>query len=101
MRDRPRDTPRPHFATRFGTDFAQSERTEPVYQRLRLGLQRRLQPHRLRRAADSSDGRVLAGKLLLSRRSSGKGNTIRQRAITANETGRVYVAGVSACCIAQ
>ena len=50
---------------------------------------------------DTADGRVLAGKLLLSRLSTGKGNTIRPRAIAADETGRVYVAGVSACCIAQ
>ena len=47
---------------------------------------------------DPADGRVQTGQLILSRLSSGKGNTIRPRAITADEQGRVYVAGVSACC---
>lgn len=44
---------------------------------------------------------MLKGQLLLALLSSGKGNTIRPRAITADEQGRVYVAGVSACCIAD
>jgi hypothetical protein len=47
---------------------------------------------------DPADGRVQKGQLILSRLSDGKGNTIRPRAITADEQGRVYVAGVSACC---
>jgi hypothetical protein len=47
---------------------------------------------------DPADGRVLSGQLILSRLSDGKGNTIRPRAIDADEQGRVYVAGVSACC---
>jgi hypothetical protein len=36
--------------------------------------------------------------LLLARLPDTSGNTIRPRAITADEQGRVYVAGVSACC---
>lgn len=48
---------------------------------------------------DPSSGRVLTGQLLLSRLPDGKGNTIRPRAITADESGRIYLAGVSACCI--
>jgi hypothetical protein len=48
---------------------------------------------------DPATGRVQSGQLLLSRLSDGKGNTIRPRAIAADEQGRVYVAGVSACCI--
>jgi hypothetical protein len=47
---------------------------------------------------DPADGRVQTGQLLLARLSSTKGNTIRPRAITADEQGRLYVAGVSACC---
>jgi hypothetical protein len=48
---------------------------------------------------DPSSGRVVTGQLLLSRLSDGKGNTIRPRAIAADESGRIYLAGVSACCI--
>jgi hypothetical protein len=48
---------------------------------------------------DPATGRVQTGQLLLSRLDSTKGNTIRPRAINADEQGRVYVAGVSACCI--
>ena len=47
---------------------------------------------------DPADGRVQKGQLLLARLPDTKGNTIRPRAITADEQGRVYVAGVSACC---
>ena len=47
---------------------------------------------------DPADGRVQKGQLLLARLVDSKGNTIRPRAITADEQGRVYVAGVSACC---
>ncbi len=47
---------------------------------------------------DPANGRVLKGQLLLARLPDTKGNTIRPRAITADEQGRVYVAGVSACC---
>ena len=47
---------------------------------------------------DPADGRVQKGQLLLARLADTKGNTIRPRAITADEQGRVYVAGVSACC---
>lgn len=50
---------------------------------------------------DTANGRVLKGSLLLSRLGDGKGNTIRPRAVSADEQGRVYVAGVSACCIQQ
>lgn len=46
-----------------------------------------------------ADGRVQSGQLILSRLADTKGNTIRPRGITADEQGRVYVAGVSACCI--
>jgi hypothetical protein len=48
---------------------------------------------------DPANGRVLKGQLLLARLADTKGNTIRPRAITADEQGRLYVAGVSACCI--
>ncbi len=48
---------------------------------------------------DPATGRVQTGQLVLSRLADTKGNTIRPRAITADEQGRVYVAGVSACCI--
>jgi hypothetical protein len=48
---------------------------------------------------DPATGQVQTGQLLLSRLSNTKGNTIRPTAITADEQGRVYVAGVSACCI--
>lgn len=48
---------------------------------------------------DPATGAVQKGQLLLSRLSSTKGNTIRPTAITADEQGRVYVAGVSACCL--
>ena len=47
---------------------------------------------------DPADGRVQTGQLLLARLPDTKGNTIRPRAITADEQGRVYVAGVSTCC---
>ena len=47
---------------------------------------------------DPVDGRVQKGQLLLARLADTKGNTIRPRAITADEQGRIYVAGVSACC---
>ncbi len=47
---------------------------------------------------DPVDGRVQKGQLLLARLPDTKGNTIRPRAITADEQGRVYVAGISACC---
>jgi hypothetical protein len=47
---------------------------------------------------DPADGPVQTGQLILARLSTTKGNTIRPRAITADEQGRVYVAGVSACC---
>jgi hypothetical protein len=48
---------------------------------------------------DPANGRVLKGSLLLARLADNKGNTIRPRAITADEQGRVYVAGASSCCI--
>lgn len=48
---------------------------------------------------DPSNGSVQKGQLILSRLSDTSGNTIRPRAITADELGRIYVAGVSACCI--
>ncbi len=47
---------------------------------------------------DPVDGRVEKGQLLLARLPDTKGNSIRPRAITADEQGRVYIAGVSACC---
>ncbi len=47
---------------------------------------------------DPADGRVQKGQLLLARLPDTKGNTIRPRAITADEEGRVYVVGISACC---
>lgn len=48
---------------------------------------------------DPSTGAVQKGQLVLARLSSTKGNTIRPTAITADAQGRVYVAGVSACCL--
>lgn len=45
---------------------------------------------------DPATGANMAGQFLLSRLDSGKGNTIRPLAITADEAGRVYVGGVSA-----
>ncbi len=50
---------------------------------------------------DPANGQVLRGQILLARLDSTKGNTIRPRAITADEQGRVYVAGVSAYAIAD
>ena len=50
---------------------------------------------------DASSGALLKGQFVLSRLSSDKGNTIRPRAITADASGRVYVAGVTACCTAK
>lgn len=48
---------------------------------------------------DPLTGRIDAGSFVLARLSSGRGNTIRPRAITADAAGRVYVAGVSAASI--
>ena len=48
---------------------------------------------------DPLNGRIDAGSFLLSRLSSGRGNTIRPRAIAADASGRLYVAGVSAASI--
>jgi len=44
------------------------------------------------------DGSLEKGQFLLSRLSSGKGNTILPRSIMADTNGRLYVAGISACC---
>ncbi len=46
-------------------------------------------------------GEILAGQFVLSRLSSGGGNTIRPRAITADELGNVYIGGASAAAIAN
>lgn len=48
---------------------------------------------------DPATGNLAQGSSLLTRLSSGKGNSISARAITADEAGRVYVAGDAACCI--
>lgn len=50
---------------------------------------------------DPATGRQITGQILLSRLPDNKGNTLRPRAITADEAGRVYVAGLAACCIAN
>ncbi|MBW4522056.1 MAG: SBBP repeat-containing protein [Scytolyngbya sp. HA4215-MV1] len=48
-----------------------------------------------------STGNIVAGQFLLARLKAGGGNTIRPRAITADEQGNVYVAGASAAAIAN
>ncbi|MFP4055647.1 MAG: hypothetical protein ACLF0G_02125 [Candidatus Brocadiia bacterium] len=45
---------------------------------------------------DPRTGALEGGTFLLARLSSGRGNTIRPRALAADERGRVYVAGASA-----
>ncbi|MBX9665506.1 hypothetical protein [Novosphingobium sp.] len=45
---------------------------------------------------DPLTGAQSAGSFLLSRLTSGRGNTIRPRAITADQNGAVYVGGISA-----
>lgn len=50
---------------------------------------------------DPATGDLLLGQYVLARLSSGNGNTIRARSIAADETGRVYVGGVSAASIAD
>jgi len=50
---------------------------------------------------DPSTGALEKGQMLLARLSNGRGNTIRPRAIAADELGNVYVGGVSASAIAQ
>jgi len=45
---------------------------------------------------DPRTGKTEAGTMLLARLSSGRGNTIRPRALAADESGRVYVGGASA-----
>lgn len=45
------------------------------------------------------DGSQISGAFLLARLTSGRGNTIRPRAITADESGTVYLGGVSAASI--
>jgi len=46
-----------------------------------------------------ADGTLEKGQSLLTRLSSGKGNSIVAEAITADEAGNVYIAGGTACCI--
>lgn len=48
---------------------------------------------------NSADGALEAGSSLLTRLTSGKGNSIVARAITADENGRVFLAGDTACCL--
>jgi hypothetical protein len=48
-----------------------------------------------------ADGSLLLGQSLLTRLSSGRGNSIAPRAIMADEQGRVFVAGQMFCCIAN
>lgn len=50
---------------------------------------------------EPASGQQGAGQILLSRLGTGKGNTLRPLALTADEAGRVYVGGVAACCIAN
>jgi len=50
---------------------------------------------------DPASGANLAGQFLLARLDSGKGNTLRPRALAADEAGRVYIGGVSAYAIAS
>ena len=51
---------------------------------------------------EPADGKPLLGQILLARLpDTKKGNTLRPRAIAADEAGRVYVGGVAACCIAD
>lgn len=50
---------------------------------------------------DALTGSVERGQLLLARLDNGRGNTIRPSAITADEAGNVYVAGVSAYALAN
>ncbi len=45
---------------------------------------------------DPKTGKTEAGTMLLARLSSGRGNTIRPRALAADESGQVYVGGASA-----
>lgn len=47
------------------------------------------------------DGALITGQSLLTRLSSGKGNSIVVKGITADATGRVYLAGEAACCIKE
>ncbi|GAB4212266.1 MAG: hypothetical protein OHK0022_47850 [Roseiflexaceae bacterium] len=46
-----------------------------------------------------ADGALELGSSLLTRLSSGRGNSIAPNAITADEQGRVYMAGGTACCL--
>ncbi|NOK61882.1 MAG: hypothetical protein GFH27_549289n423 [Chloroflexi bacterium AL-W] len=48
-----------------------------------------------------ANGELEQGQIVLTRLSSGAGNTIRPRGIDADANGTVYVSGVSACCIAD
>lgn len=48
-----------------------------------------------------SNGDLEQGQIILTRLSSGGGNTIRPRGIDADANGTVYVSGVAACCIAD
>lgn len=50
---------------------------------------------------DPATGNLLRGSSLLTRLSSGSGNSIVAKAITADEDGRIYLAGDSSCCIEQ
>ncbi|MEM8533209.1 MAG: hypothetical protein AAGF95_20380, partial [Chloroflexota bacterium] len=48
-----------------------------------------------------ANGDLEQGQIILTRLSSGGGNTIRPRGIDADVNGTVYVSGVAACCIAD
>jgi hypothetical protein len=48
-----------------------------------------------------ANGALILGQSLLTRLSSGKGNSIAPEAIMADEQGRVFVAGRMFCCIAN
>lgn len=51
---------------------------------------------------EPTDGTLVTGQSLLTRRTSNnKGNSIGVNAITADATGRVYLAGSTSCCIKE
>ncbi len=51
---------------------------------------------------EPTDGTLVTGQSLLTRRTSdNKGNSIGVNAITADATGRVYLAGSASCCIKE